>query len=84
MADTRITLTDHTPAMDRNRRERLGISADDLAARAGISPQELTSYEQAKSEADGNPTTAMKIADALDAIEAEMPGEDEEPEAHPT
>ena len=84
MAASRITLSDHSPAMDRDRRERLGVSLDDLAARAGISAQELTSYEQAKSEADGNPTVAMKVADALDAFEAEIDNGDNEPEAHPT
>lgn len=67
-----ITLSDRSPSSDRDRRERLGISADDLAARAGISTQELTSYEQARSEADANPTIGMKVADALDAFEHEI------------
>ena len=82
MTDDPISLTNRSPAMDRDRRERLGISADDLAARAGITPQELTTYEQAKSETDAHPTTAMKVGDALDAFEDEE--EEEEPEAHPT
>lgn len=76
-----ITITDHSPATDRDRRERLGVSVDDLAARAGITPQELTTYEQAKSEADANPALAMKIRDALDAMEQET---DDEPRAHPS
>ena len=67
-----ITLSDRSPSSDRDRRERLGISADDLAARAGISTQELTSYEQARSEADANPTIGMKVVDALDAFEREI------------
>ena len=84
MAAMRIPLTDHSPVADRDRRERLGITLDDLAARAGISPQELTSYEQAKSERDASPTVAMKVADALDAFESEVEDGSEEPEAHPT
>jgi transcriptional regulator with XRE-family HTH domain len=67
-----IPISDRSPASDRDRRELLGVSVDDLAARAGISAQELTNYEQAKSEADGNPTVAMKVADALDAFEREI------------
>ncbi len=67
-----IPISDRSPSSDRDRREQLGISIDDLAARAGISAQDLTNYEQAKSEADGNPTVAMKIADALDAFEREI------------
>ena len=47
-----IKISDRSPAADRDRRERLGISVDDLAIRAGITAQELTTYEQAKSEAD--------------------------------
>jgi len=77
---TPITITDRSPAMDRDRRERLGVSVDDLASQAGITPQELSTYEQAKSEADGDLTIAMKVSDALDALEAET----DEPEAHPT
>lgn len=67
-----IKISDRSPAADRDRRERLGISVDDLAARAGITAQELTTYEQAKSEADANPSTAMKVIDALDAFETEQ------------
>lgn len=80
-----IQLSDRSPASDRDRREQLGISADDFAARAGITPQELTAYEQTKSEADGNPTIAMKVGDALDRLESEFAsGDDDEAEAHPT
>ena len=67
-----IKISDRSPAADRDRRERLGISVDDLAIRAGITAQELTTYEQAKSEADANPSTAMKVIDALDAFETEQ------------
>lgn len=67
-----INITDHSPASDRDRREYLGISAADLAARAGISVDELTAYEHAKSEGDGNPTIAMKVADALDEFERDI------------
>ena len=67
-----IKISDRSPAADRDRRERLGISVDDLAARAGITAQELTTYEQAKSEADANPATAMKVIEALDAFESEQ------------
>ena len=84
MANHPLTLTDHSPTMDRDRRERLGITVDDLAAQAGISPQDLTTYEQAKSEADGNPTIAMKVSDALDVFESKIEGDNDEPEAHPT
>jgi len=79
-----ISITDRSPASDRDRRERLGISADDLAARAGISSQELTAYEHAKSEVDASPTVAMKVGDALDAFEREIDQADNDPEAHPT
>ena len=78
MPESPITLTDRTPSGDRDRRERLGISVDDLAAQAGISTQELTSYEHAKSADDVNMSIAYKIGDALDALEAA------EPEDHPT
>jgi ribosome-binding protein aMBF1 (putative translation factor) len=78
MADSSIRLTDRTPAGDRDRRERLGISVDDLAAQAGITPQELTTYEQAKSAEDAIPSISGKVSDALDALEAA------EPEDHPT
>ena len=71
-----MTISDRSPSSDRDRREQLGISVDDLAARAGISPQELTTYEQAKSEADGNPTVAMKVSDALDAFQRDIEDED--------
>lgn len=73
-----IIISDRSPSSDRDRREQLGISTDDLAARAGISPQELTTYEQAKSEADGNPTIAVKVGDALDAFEQEINSNDED------
>lgn len=66
-----ITITDRSPATDRARRERLGIGAEDFAARAGISSTELATYEQAKSEADANSTIAMRVSAALDALEAE-------------
>lgn len=79
-----IPLTDHSPATDRDRRERLGVSVDDLAARAGISVADLTAYEQAKTEADANPSIALKIGDALDAFEQATDDADDEPEAHPT
>ena len=79
-----IKITDRSPSADRDRREQLGISADDLAARAGITAQELTSYEQAKSETDANPTVAMKVGDALDAFEQDITAEDNEPEDHPS
>lgn len=79
-----ISITGRTPAADVDRRERLGISADDLAARAGISAQELAAYEQAKSEADANPTVAMRVGDALDELEREGAAAADEPEAHPT
>lgn len=82
-----IKITDRSPSADRERREQLGISADDLAARAEISAQELTSYEQAKSETDANPAVAMKIGDALDALENELKSGglgDNEPEDHPS
>jgi transcriptional regulator with XRE-family HTH domain len=77
-------LTDRAPGSDLARRERLGISADDLAARAGITAQELTSYELAKTEADADPVVAMKVADALDAAEQDLAAGENEPEAHPT
>ncbi len=73
-----INITDRSPSSDRDRREQLGISIDDLAARAGVGPQELVSYEHAKSEADGNPTVAMKVADALDALQREADDRDED------
>ena len=79
-----IAITDQSPATDRDRRERLGASVDDLAALAGITPQELTTYELAKSEADANPALAMKIRDALDAMEQQAEGDGDAPEAHPT
>lgn len=66
-----IAITDRTPATDRDRRERLGIGAEDFAARAGISSTELATYEQAKSEADANPAIAMGVNAALDALEAQ-------------
>lgn len=72
-------ISDRSPAADRDRRERLGISVDDLAARAGVTAQELTTYEQAKSEEDGNPALAMKVSDALDAFENEIANESVEP-----
>jgi transcriptional regulator with XRE-family HTH domain len=72
--DKPIPIIDRLPGADRDRRERLGISVDDLAARAGISPQELAAHEQARSEADINPSVAMKVADALDAFERTGPG----------
>jgi transcriptional regulator with XRE-family HTH domain len=78
MPDNPIRLTERSPAEDRGRRERLGISVDDLAAQAGITPQELSTYEQAKSADDVNMSIAYKIGDVLDALEAEEPGE------HPT
>lgn len=64
-----IPIVDRSPMADRERREQLGISVDDLAASAGISTQELMAHEQARSEADVNPSIAMKIADALDSFE---------------
>ena len=64
-----IPLIDRSPAMDRDRRERLGISVDDLAALAGITAEELVAHEQSKREADDNPAVAMKVADALDEAE---------------
>jgi transcriptional regulator with XRE-family HTH domain len=67
-----INISDHSPASDRDCREQLGITAENLSARAGISTQELMSYEHAKSETDANPMVAMKIADALDAFEREI------------
>jgi transcriptional regulator with XRE-family HTH domain len=73
-----IRISDRSPASDRDRRELLGISADDLAARAGITPQELTTYEQARTEADGNPTIAMKVSDALEAFENELQDGDDD------
>ncbi len=76
MPDKPIPIVDRSPMMDRERREQLGISVDDLAARAGISTQELMAHEQAKSEADVNPSTAMKIADALDSFERTTSGDD--------
>lgn len=79
-----INITDRSPASDRDRREQLGISADDLAGRAGISVEELIAYEHAKSESDSNPTVAMKLADALDELERDMNAAKEDPEAHPT
>lgn len=78
-----INITDRAPSADRERREQLGLSVDDLAARAGISAEELSAYEHAKSEADANPTVAMKIGDALDAFESEISDTDDT-EAHPT
>ena len=79
-----ISLSDVSPAMNRDRREQLGLTLDDLAARAGVDPQDLTAYEHAKSAADANPTVALKIGDALDAFESEIATDDQEPEAHPT
>ncbi|QQR38330.1 helix-turn-helix domain-containing protein [Devosia rhizoryzae] len=79
-----INITDRSPASDRDRREQLGISVDDLAARAGISVDELTAYEHAKSESDGNPTIAMKVADALDRFERDIDPTKDDPQAHPT
>jgi predicted transcriptional regulator len=73
MRDRHIPIIDRSPAMDRERREQLGVSVDDLAARAGVSPQELAAYEQARAEGDVNPSLAMKIADALDAVERDAP-----------
>lgn len=67
-----IAITGRSPATDRARRERLGIGAEDFAARAGISSTELATYEQAQSEADANSTIAMRISAALDALEAEQ------------
>jgi hypothetical protein len=59
-----ITITDRSPATDRAQRERLGIGAENFAARAGISSTELATYEQAKSEADAR--IATRISAALD------------------
>ncbi len=69
MPNKPIPIIDRSPMADRERREQLGVSVDDLAARAGISTQDLMAHEQAKREADVNPSIAMKIADALDSLE---------------
>lgn len=81
-----LPLSDRSPAMDRDRRERLGVSLDDVAARAGITAEELTAYEHAKTEADANPSIAMKVGDALDEFERATEVDDNggDPEAHPT
>ena len=78
MSTTGIHITDRAPASDRDRRERLGVSVDDLAAKAGISPEELVAYEQASSEEDAVLSIAFKVGDALDELERG------EPESHPT
>lgn len=78
-----INITGRSPAADRDRRERLGISADDLAARVGISAQELAAYEHAKSEADANPAVALRVSEVLDALEGEIQDNADGPDAHP-
>ena len=78
-----INISGRSPASDREHRERLGISAGDFAARAGISDQELTTYEHSKTEADANPAIAVKVADTLDAFEREI-NKSNDSEAYPT
>jgi transcriptional regulator with XRE-family HTH domain len=58
--------------VNRQRREQLGLSVDDLAARADVSVQALTAYEQAGGAGAADLLVEARVAKALDDAEAEL------------
>lgn len=60
-----------SPAEDRNRRERLGLSVDDLAAAAEIDSASLVAYEQTNAGSEPDLVVRQKVGEALTRLEAE-------------
>ncbi len=63
---------ERSPKGDHNRRLSLGLEADEFAATAGISPQELKHYEFADVDEISDPLVAQKIGRALEELEANI------------
>ena len=61
------------PKGDHNRRLALGVDADELAARAGITLKELQDYEGTWPDHEYDRTVAMKVAEVLSQLEANPP-----------
>lgn len=63
---------ERSPKGDHNRRLSLGLDADEFAATAGISVEELKHYEFADTEEIDDPEIAAKVGRALEQLEANI------------
>jgi transcriptional regulator with XRE-family HTH domain len=63
---------DRSAADDRDRRERLGLSVDDLAAEADLNSAALVAYEQTRPGEQPDLVVGQKVREALDRLEARI------------
>jgi hypothetical protein len=63
---------ERSPKGDHNRRLSLGLDADEFAATAGVSVEELKHYEFADMEEISDPAVAEKVGRALERLEANI------------
>ena len=61
------------PKGDQNRRLSLGLEADDFAAAAGISLDQLKAYENTGPDHDFDIEVARRVGAALERLEANPP-----------
>jgi hypothetical protein len=61
---------ERSPKGDHNRRLSLGLDADEFAATAGITVDDLKHYEFADMDEISDPTIAQKVGRALERLEA--------------
>lgn len=61
------------PKGDHNRRLSLGIDPDQFAAEAGITTEQLRDYERTSPDHDYDPGVALKVTQALDRLEQNLP-----------
>lgn len=63
---------ERSPKGDHNRRLSLGLDADEFAATAGVSVDDLKHYEFADMEEISDPTVAQKVGMALERLESNV------------
>ncbi|GHA13093.1 hypothetical protein GCM10007989_04580 [Devosia pacifica] len=70
---TPINPADRVPKGDHNRRLDLGLELEQLAAEAGVTPDQLHEYETTSPDHDFDTSVAERVGAALERLEANPP-----------